>query len=108
MSKEYKIKDYTENEDTNQESKTSLLKTSKYSSAQDFEGENETTFGSNAFEIKAKVIKFNGVYIFSGTGTPLNVVIAPVGSLFLRKDGGTNTTLYIKETLTTSAGWVAK
>ena len=58
--------------------------------------------------INSPVIKFNGVFIFTGKGTPLNVVVAPIGSLYLRQDGGANTTLYIKESLTTSAGWVAK
>lgn len=44
----------------------------------------------------------------TGTGDPDGVVTAPVGSLFLRTDGGTNTTLYIKETGTGNTGWVAK
>lgn len=43
-----------------------------------------------------------------GTGTPQGVVTAAVGTLFLRTDGGTSTTLYIKETGTGNTGWVAK
>jgi peroxiredoxin len=31
-----------------------------------------------------------------------------VGSLFLRTDGGANTTLYIKESGSGNTGWVAK
>ena len=47
--------------------------------------------------------------LYSGTGSPAGVVAAPVGSLFLRTDGGANTTLYVKESgAATSAGWVAK
>ena len=47
--------------------------------------------------------------ILSGTGSPQGVVAAPVGSIFLRTDGGTSTTFYVKETgTTTSSGWVAK
>ena len=47
--------------------------------------------------------------IFVGTGTPEGNVTASVGALFLRTDGGANTTLYIKETGTdTNTGWVAK
>lgn len=46
--------------------------------------------------------------ILTGTGSPAGVVVANPGSLFLRTDGGAGTTLYVKETLTTSAGWVAK
>ena len=43
-----------------------------------------------------------------GNGTPEAVVTGNVGSLFLRFDGGANTTLYIKETGTGNTGWVAK
>jgi hypothetical protein len=37
-------------------------------------------------------------YVTAGSGTPEGVVSAPVGSLFLRTDGGAGTSLYIKET----------
>lgn len=46
--------------------------------------------------------------IRQGTGSPQNVVTAPVGTLYTRTDGGANTTLYVKESGTGSAGWVAK
>jgi|18_taG_2_1085343.scaffolds.fasta_scaffold06401_2 hypothetical protein len=46
--------------------------------------------------------------VYAGTGTPEAAVVAPVGSLFLRSDGGASTTLYIKETGTGNTGWVAK
>lgn len=45
---------------------------------------------------------------FQGTGTPLGNVTASVGAMFLRTDGGANTVLYIKESGTGTAGWVAK
>lgn len=44
----------------------------------------------------------------SGIGSPQGVVIAPVGSIYTRTDGGTSTTLYIKESGTGNTGWVAK
>ena len=44
----------------------------------------------------------------SGTGTPEAVVIAPIGSLYSRLDGGANTTLYVKESGISNTGWVAK
>lgn len=50
----------------------------------------------------------NGVRIFTGTGAPENTVAAPVGSLYLRADGGTSTSLYVKESGTGVTGWVAK
>ena len=46
--------------------------------------------------------------IRSGTGTPEGAVTAPVGTLFLRTDGGAGTTLYVKESGTGNTGWAAK
>jgi hypothetical protein len=44
-----------------------------------------------------------------GSGTPLSAVTAPVGSIYYRSDGGTTTTLYVKESgAQTNTGWVAK
>jgi hypothetical protein len=48
-------------------------------------------------------------FIKTGSGSPENAVTANIGSLFLRTDGGENTTLYIKESDDGEAtGWVAK
>lgn len=48
-------------------------------------------------------------FVIIGTGDPDTVQAAAVGALFLRSDGGTGTTLYVKETGTdTATGWVAK
>lgn len=47
------------------------------------------------------------VTIQRGTGTPEGAVTASVGSLFLRTDGGTGTTLYRKESGSGNTGWVA-
>ena len=43
-----------------------------------------------------------------GTGSPESVVTAPVGSLYLRTDGGVLSTLYVKESGTSNTGWAAK
>jgi hypothetical protein len=49
------------------------------------------------------------VQILSGTGSPEGVILAPQGSLYLRTDGGSGTTLYIKETSAgVNTGWDAK
>jgi len=53
-------------------------------------------------------ISNSGIIIKTGTGSPETVVTAVVGSLFLRTDGGANTTLYIKESGTGNTGWIAK
>lgn len=48
-------------------------------------------------------------WISGGTGSPQAVVSAPVGSIWLRTDGGAGTTLYVKESGGTgNTGWVAK
>jgi len=47
--------------------------------------------------------------IMTGTGTPEGNVTSNVGSIWLRTDGGSGTTLYVKESGTNSnTGWVAK
>ena len=55
-------------------------------------------------------ITFGGstVGIYYGAGSPEGVVTASVGSIYLRTDGGTGTTLYVKESGTGNTGWVAK
>ncbi|ORA05790.1 hypothetical protein BST17_08520 [Mycolicibacterium bacteremicum] len=50
----------------------------------------------------------NGPQIIPGTGTPEGAVTAPVGSLFLRSDGGAGTSHYVKESGSGNTGWVAK
>jgi hypothetical protein len=50
----------------------------------------------------------SGPLIDWGTGTPEGAVTAPVGSMFLRTNGGAGTTLYIKESGTGNTGWVGK
>jgi len=46
--------------------------------------------------------------ISSGSGTPEGVVTAPIGSMFMRTDGGAGTSHYIKESGTGNTGWIAK
>ena len=46
--------------------------------------------------------------VFQGNGSPEGVVIANVGSLYCRIDGGVGTTLYVKEAGVSNTGWVAK
>lgn len=47
--------------------------------------------------------------VMKGIGDPSSVIYGSVGDLFLRTDGGTGTTLYVKESgSNTTSGWVAK
>lgn len=47
-----------------------------------------------------------GFYV--GTGSPEGVVTATVGFLYLRTDGSTSTTLYVKTSGSGNTGWTAK
>jgi hypothetical protein len=46
--------------------------------------------------------------VCQGAGTPEGAVTAPVGSIFMRSDGGAGTSFYVKESGTGNTGWVAK
>jgi hypothetical protein len=47
--------------------------------------------------------------VFVGEGSPESVVVADTGSVYLRTDGGTSTTLYIKTAdAGLATGWTAK
>jgi hypothetical protein len=48
------------------------------------------------------------VRVYRGYGSPLNVVAAGIGSIYMRLDGGAITSIYIKESGTDGTGWVAK
>lgn len=55
------------------------------------------------------VLHGQNVNIIAGTGEPEGVRSAPVGSIYLRTDGGPSSSFYVKEPgATTKNGWVAK
>lgn len=66
--------------------------------------------GTTRFQIDASGTLYLGgvTKVLAGAGTPEGAVSAPIGSLFLRTDGGAGTTLYIKESTAGNTGWVAK
>lgn len=49
-----------------------------------------------------------GGQIHTGSGSPETNISAPVGSLYMRTDGGAGTSLYVKESGTGNTGWTAK
>ena len=49
-----------------------------------------------------------GPLISAGNGNPEGVVTSVAGGLYLRLDGGAQSTLYVKESGTGNTGWVAK
>jgi hypothetical protein len=50
----------------------------------------------------------NGVDFYSGFNTPEGNVVANVGSIFMRSNGGAGTSMYVKESGTGNTGWVGK
>jgi hypothetical protein len=46
------------------------------------------------------------VKIYSGYGSPESVVSSGIGSVYLRKDGGAGTSIYVKESGTAGTGWI--
>ena len=50
----------------------------------------------------------SGPRVITGTGTPEAAVTAPIGSTFMRDDGGAGTSFYVKESGVGNTGWVAK
>jgi hypothetical protein len=55
------------------------------------------------------LLSSSGVYVRqSGTGSPEGVIVGSIGSQWRRKDGGANTSFYVKESGTGNTGWVAK
>lgn len=63
---------------------------------------------TTSISIGGNFISYAGARIQGGANTPEGAITAPVGSLFLRTNGGANTTLYVKESGTGNTGWVAK
>lgn len=63
---------------------------------------NAVEFGDSVWTVASNVIR-NIV----GTGSPEGVVTARIGSQYRRYDGGASTTLYVKESGTSSSGWRA-
>ena len=65
---------------------------------------------TSALTVDSGGVRFgvSGPTITVGANTPEGAVTAVVGSLFLRTNGGANTTLYVKESGTGNTGWIAK
>ena len=66
--------------------------------------------GSNVVEdltLNGNVV-LQTVKVYTGSGTPESAVTAPIGSLFMRTDGGASTSFYVKESGTGNTGWVGK
>lgn len=62
-----------------------------------------TVFGFSA----APGTSVSGITWRQGAGTPEGTITAPVGSFYLRNNGATNSTFYVKETGSGNTGWTA-
>lgn len=64
------------------------------------------------FIINSQGVVFFGdsasISVRTGAGSPEGAIAAPVGSMYLRSNGGAGTTLYVKESGTGGNGWAAK
>ena len=47
-------------------------------------------------------------YAYKNFGLAGDSIVAFIGSIYLRTDGGANTSIYVKESGTGNTGWVAK
>ena len=77
--------------------------TGSYNTALGYDADALLTTADNQIAIRAGTTKW-----YSSAGSPEGVLTAGVGSMYTRTDGGTGTTLYVKETGTGNTGWVAK
>jgi hypothetical protein len=75
-----------------------------YGAWQNWEGHAQFEYAT----FRADKLDVQTVRIRTGSGSPEGIVPAPVGSLYLRTDGGATTTLYVKTTGTGNTGWTAK
>jgi len=66
----------------------------------------QTNLGSLTLA-SGKLVTLNATKIQTGTGSPEGAVTAPLGSIFLRTDGGVGTSLYYKGTGSGNTGWEA-
>lgn len=59
--------------------------------------------------IKQQVFTQVNLPVFTGKGSPEGALVATIGSLYLRLDGGTSTVLYVKESGDgLNTGWIPK
>ncbi len=68
---------------------------------------------NTAYPVKTTAVNNAGVLTNScinvfGTGTPEGFVVAPIGSVYQRTNGGPATTLYVKESGVGNLGWIGK
>jgi polygalacturonase len=63
---------------------------------------------SNAPNVIDMISATQNIQRRSGFGSPESAITAGIGSIYQQRDGGTSTTLWVKESGTGSSGWVAK
>ena len=78
---------------------------SRYDPANEAETRRAIQATQRGLENRVRVLE---TVVRMGAGSPEGVVAAPVGTLFLRTDGGATTTLYVKTSGTGTTGWTAK
>ena len=70
----------------------------RWFAAQDLHVNDDSSFTGN----------LTGLNVKRGTGSPENNVTGNVSDIYQRTDGGTSTSMYVKESGTGKTGWIAK
>lgn len=73
-----------------------------------FEYVEDTTIQRNFETINRLLGVLAEIPFFIGTGSPENVITASPPAIYLNRDGGAGTTLYVKESNVDDTGWAAK
>jgi len=94
-------------------SNTTSNKTNSYSTTGTASGSrhqfNVNAVAKAVIDNKGIVVGASGnPFISAGSATPESAVTAPIGSIFIRTDGGASTSVYFKESGTGNTGWVGK
>jgi len=66
------------------------------------------TWYDNYAIVPGGVLWKNQIGVVQGTGSPEGAIVASVGALYTRTDGGAGSTFYVKESGTGNTGWIAK
>lgn len=88
--------------------KDTLFNNAKFLSVKTATGNTILTADTARITFNAPKIYFgseSGPFLSYGSGTPLGVLSAPVGSLYIRTNGVADSTLYIKSSGTGNTGW---
>lgn len=86
---------------------TGTLTAARYLSLRLLDGDRVLTLGGDV-SIAGNLTTTGAPEWYNGTGSPEGVVTGTRGAIYTRTDGGSGTTLYVKESASGNTGWAAK